>query len=96
MNVYPRGATVILQAVCQTFGASWQNITPTNLILRVIDPAGNETDYLFSQLINNGLGVYIYPLQVNIVGLWRYRFQGSGTCPTAGEGALTVANTTFS
>ena len=53
---------------------------PTAVILRLRSPDGTDTT---PTPTNTGAGVYIYDLDLNQSGVWRYRWEGTGTVQAA-------------
>lgn len=67
---------------------------PTTVTLTVEDPAGVKTAYVYGVavgLVRTALGQYYMNIPLAIAGMWRFRWDGGGVLPTAGETALSVA-----
>ena len=63
-------------------------IDPTTVVGKFEDPSGNQTSYTYgvdAELVKSVPGVYYFNIDVDEVGVWRYRFAGSGNVQTAAE-----------
>jgi len=72
-------------------------IDPTTVTIKVRDPLGTETSYLYgsSAVTKASTGIYQLLVSLTRAGLWYYRGDGTGACQATGENVLTVAPTQF-
>ena len=70
---------------------------PTDVSLKVLDPDGTETTYLFSEaeLTRDGAGIYSLELVVALEGVYHYGWQGTGTVQAAVNGVFVGKNSPF-
>lgn len=97
MNKYQPGSTVTLSV---SFSANTQPsspVDPASIALRVTDPTGAETDYLFSNggVTRNSAGSYSCQVQVILAGFWKYRWEATGGVFAAGESRFLVQSSLF-
>lgn len=84
-----------------TLGANFYNTTkqltdPTAVVLKVIDPEENQTIHI---PVHDSIGTYHYDLDTSLTdltGIWKYRFEASGTVTGAEEGAFYLRWSDFS
>jgi hypothetical protein len=72
-NSYVVGKTAVLTGTFQN-PATLAGLTPTTMTLRILDPAGIETD-MTSGFSNPAPGIYTALFVVRLVGLHSYRFE---------------------
>jgi hypothetical protein len=91
--MYTPGQTVVMTG---TFldPVTRAGLTPTSLRLRILDPAGAETD-MTSGFVNPSAGVYTFALVATTVGQWTYRWEATAPFSAACEGTFFVAKTAF-
>jgi hypothetical protein len=68
-------------------------IDPTTITLRYQDPAGVTTTVSYptgSGWSHPITGTYIYEVEVNDEGNWKYSYEGTGACDTYGEAGFVV------
>jgi hypothetical protein len=71
---------------------------PTDIKLFVKPPTGGVTTYtyLLSQVIKDSTGMYHMDLLVNAIGVWTYKWQGTGSAQvTSPDQTLTCNSTIF-
>ncbi len=71
---------------------------PTDIKLYVKPPTGSVQTYtyLMSQVVKDTTGMYHYDLLVNAIGVWTYKWQGTGTVVvTSADNTLTCNSTVF-
>ncbi len=96
MNVYQVGDRVRVTA---TFvNASAVAADPTtitcNVKVRYVGTLRTYT-YALAQLTKSGTGVYYLDVDVDVEGIWDYRFAGTGAVVAAAEGAFNVPDSQF-
>lgn len=90
-NQYDKGDRVVLRAYfTDGLGAP---AAPTTIVLRIKNPAGTIT--VTAPSANPALGTYEYDLDLNAVGDWYYRYEGTGAVVAAGEKRISVRPTQF-
>lgn len=96
MSTYTVGQTAIITGKFLD-PVSKAGLTPVTLELR-IQPPGTASEIDVTGLMSFGnpsAGVYTYNQTLNIVGVWRYRWQAGGSFTAACEGALYVPVSPF-
>jgi hypothetical protein len=74
-----------------TFTVSDVKTDPTTVTLEVKDPSGNTDTYTYSASITkNSTGVYSKTISFDEAGMWRYEWQGTGTCIAVASNSLLV------
>lgn len=68
---------------------------PTTITAKVLDPLGNEATFSGVDVIRESLGVFYVDIDVDLTGLWAYRFQGTGAMVTADEEVFYVERSAF-
>lgn len=73
---------------------------PTTVIFKVIPPSGvanivTKTYPTDIEVVKDSTGNYHLDVDATIVGEWEYRYEGTGTVITAGEGKFLVEDTPF-
>ena len=59
---------------------------------------GTVTTYVYitdAQLVRDSAGAFHVDLSLDTPGVWYYRWEGTGTCEAALEGAFSVINSNF-
>lgn len=76
----------------------WERTDPTTITLRVKGPSGATDAYTYSasDLTKNAVGVYSKDLTLASAGVYYYKWLGTGTVQTAGEGQFSVRTSQFS
>jgi hypothetical protein len=77
MNTYPIQELVGL-SVLFTDAVSNLPVDPTLVTLTVTAPDDTNTEYLPPDIVRDSIGAYHYNIAVNLVGLYIYRWQGTG------------------
>lgn len=95
VNSYDIGSLVTIST---TFtNAAGVPTAPTSAKLRVVDPNGNETDYVSGSSLNNPTtGVYNTTVNVLTAGMWTYRWEATGVLIAASDNWFIVNPTIFS
>lgn len=94
MNMYDAGNMV---TITTTFtNASGVAVNPSSVTLRVMDPNNIETDYMLGTLTNPTTGVFSQNVTVLTSGIWRYRWEATGTLVAASDSSFIVSATPFS
>lgn len=89
-NCYDLGTAIVLTG---TFADPSNNpADPGSVILRVLDPTGVETVATPTKV---SVGVYQYPIDLSVPGVWFYRFEGTAPVDTAMEANFVVASSQF-
>ena len=93
-NRYDKGDLVRLSA---TFTVSSTNTDPTTVTLKVQDPSGNTATYTYAaaEITKSATGQYYKDVSIDEGGTWYYRWEGTGTVITAGEGYLLASSGHF-
>lgn len=88
-NVYFKDSAV---RVSCTFTVNAVNTDPSTVTLKVKTPAGVTSAYTYalSQVTRSAAGVYYKDIETTEAGLWRYRWEGTGTCQATDEAAFDV------
>jgi len=74
-----------------TFAVSGTPTDPTTVKLYVRDPSGNEAEYVYADdITKDDTGDYHYDVSIDESGVWRYRWEGTGTAAGAEEGSFSV------
>lgn len=71
---------------------------PTTITLKVRDPNGIETPYVFgsSAIVKDSVGKYHFDLgPLTVAGRWFYRWIGAGSIVAAAEGSFAVNKSAF-
>lgn len=84
MNTYPLGSAINL------FGTFTQTSTgtavdPTVVKARVRDPANTEVIYADGSITHSSTGHYTVQILPSVIGVWRYRWEGTGAVIAADE-----------
>lgn len=97
MNRYSPGSTVTLSVSFATSASPSQAVDPATIALRVTDPLGNETDYLYSNggVTRTAQGAYSCAVQVVQAGYWKYRWEAQGGVFAAGESRFLISASLF-
>lgn len=90
MNVYQPGNTVQLYVSFALATGSGNPVDPTAVVCRVTDPTGVETDYSGGSITKASVGNYNFSFAVYTSGVWKYRWEGTGSVVAAQEGAFKV------
>jgi len=88
MNRYDIGNVSILTGTF--FNTVGQLTDPSSVLCRVKDPTGVVTVYSGSDITHVSVGVYSMNLPLNLVGLYFYRFEGTGALTATGDSQLQV------
>lgn len=95
MTAYVSGSTVRMYGVFSVTGV----LTDPSVVTGKVKPPGATTlNFPYgssAQLVRDGIGLYHLDMVVTATGLWRYRWEGSGSASIAGEGTFDVSNTVF-
>ena len=93
-NTYDIGDTIRLTA---TFTVSDAVTDPTTITLKVKDPVGTITSYTYAAgtVTKASTGVYTKDIALTLSGPYFYRWEGTGTVPTADETWLDVEKSQF-
>lgn len=94
MNTYYHGTLIRLSA---TFQVGGNDTDPTTVALEYKNPDGTESTVTTTGLTSTGTGHYyldITPTSTEI-GIWHYRFTGTGTCAVADEESFMILETEF-
>jgi len=80
-----------------TFTVDNVNTDPTEVTLKVKDPTGTTTTYLYSlaEVTKSATGVYHKDITLTDTGIYYYRFEGSGAVVSADENSLIVERSEF-
>ena len=97
MNTYQPGNMVTMSVAFTNNATPPAAVDPTNIMLRVTDPNGVETDYTYALalVIKNSVGNYSKQLEVLTQGYWNYRWEGTGVVIAASETRFLVSNSAF-
>lgn len=91
MNAYKVGATVRCSgAFTNDAGAA---VDPTTITFRARKPDGVVAVYVYgtdAQLVKDAVGAYHVDLPATLAGRWAYRFEGTGSAPSADEAQFSV------
>lgn len=72
------------------------NVDPTNVTLKVKNPAGTVTTYTYpTNVQRNGTGVFYYDYLVQASGVHYFNWAGTGAYTAADEASFTVVTTVF-
>lgn len=96
MNIYDIGDQVRLSVVFTD--ANDTAVDPTLITVRYIKPGGSEiaVDYDgLTAVVRDGAGAYSLDLVTDTAGVWRYRWESSGTVTAAVEGRFEVRRSMF-
>lgn len=85
MSTYDVGDTRTLTGTFRNAAGALTD--PTAVVLTVRKPDGTET---VTSTTHASTGVYTAAVSFDQSGVWRYRFEGTGTVAEAGEQMLTV------
>ena len=93
-NNYVKNQTV---RITGTFTVSGVNTDPTTVTLKIQTPAGVESTYTYAlaQVTKSATGIYYKDVSLNEVGMWYYRWEGTGTVAAADETYLNVLQSEF-
>lgn len=96
MTSYDKGDLVRLTVAFTDLGGTAAD--PTTVTLSVRDPAGTITTYTYAgaQVIKEATGAFYYDLALSTVGVYTYRWTGTGAVQAATpDTALRVNSTIF-
>lgn len=71
---------------------------PDAIIFKVKNPSDNTTTYTYGvgvELVKDSVGNYHVDVDADEVGVWYYRFVGTGAGQSAEEGDFTIRGTEF-
>jgi hypothetical protein len=68
---------------------------PTAIVARVLDPLEIIQTFQGVDVIKDAVGVYFVDLDVDVPGIWTYRFEGTGVVVAAEETAFYVERSAF-
>lgn len=71
---------------------------PSVVTFKIKNPAGTTTTYVYgtdAALVKDATGQYHIDVDIDSVGIYYYRFIGSGTLKAANEGKFTIKQTEF-
>lgn len=97
MNEYDVGDVVRL-LVTFTNSVDDSAVDPATVTARVKSPVGVKTAYVYGtdvELVKVGTGNYRLDIEPAIQGVWRYRFEGTGTYKSAGEASFEIVESVF-
>jgi hypothetical protein len=94
MNTYPLGNAITLSATF-TVASTGSLGDPSIVKLRIKDPLNVETDYTGGVLSHPSTGVFQYVLTPAIPGVWKYRWEGTGTLVAASERKIEIQPSSF-
>lgn len=98
VKTYVTGNEAVLSAVFHQPGCSPVYVDPDTVTLRVKDPSGNTTAYVYGtdvQVVQDSAGHYHANIDIDDAGTWYYRWEGDGSYKAAAEGTFTVAAGNF-
>jgi hypothetical protein len=96
MTYYQRGDLV--RITCTFTNLSTVNTDPTTVTLSVLPPSGTLATYTYAggDITKSATGIFYYDLSLTAVGVWKYRWVGTGTVVTATpDQTITVQDTVF-
>ena len=73
-------------------------VDPTAVIFKLKNPAGTVTSFTYgvdADLVRDSLGKYHIDVAVDRVGIWHYRFEGTGTAKAASESKFSIKQSAF-
>jgi uncharacterized protein YfaS (alpha-2-macroglobulin family) len=91
MNAYQVGNVVRCSGAFTT--AAGAAVDPSTITFRARKPDGTVTVYVYgtdAQLVKDSTGNYHVDLTANAAGRWAFRFEGTGSAPSAGERQFSV------
>lgn len=91
MNSYIQGATVRLKAEFRSPSGTLSN--PTTVTVKVEHPSGSEDTY--TDAVLDSTGKYHRDILAPDVGVWRYRWESTGTVQQVGEGEFLISRSAF-
>lgn len=71
---------------------------PSVVTFKVKNPAGTVTTYVYGTdiaVVKDSTGMYHVDIEIDSVGIWYYRFIGSGTLKAASEAKFTIKQSEF-
>lgn len=71
---------------------------PTSVVFKFKNPAGTITTYTYGtdvELVKENTGIYYVDIDIDSIGSWSYRFEGSGSLKTASESKFTIKQSEF-
>ncbi|HLY78211.1 MAG TPA: hypothetical protein VKQ70_02485 [Caulobacteraceae bacterium] len=87
MNVYEIDTLVkVASSFTEVTGSA---VDPTTVTLYIRDPSGALATVPMGALSHDAVGVFSYPINASVSGVWTYKFQGAGNVET------TSPDTTF-
>jgi hypothetical protein len=92
ISAAPKGQVFRLQTTVQTNSS---NVTPTSVLLYVIDPAGTTTTQSSSQMTSTGTGIYYYDYTIAREGMHYYKWVTTGNGAGASNGQFRGLDTPF-
>lgn len=96
MNFFDVNDVVISQ---RSFAAGGLSIDPTTVKVKYKDPSGNSTTWLTygvdGEVLRPSAGVYSIRIGVDEAGLWRVRWESTGTYASAVEDQFYVRTNNF-
>ena len=96
MNNYDRGDLIRCSGVFTDAAGSAQD--PDVVIFKFTDPSGTTTTYTYNaeaELVKDSVGNYHVDVNADATGLWRTRWEATGTGQAADESAFRVAESQF-
>jgi hypothetical protein len=96
MAVYEIDTLVRVAAAFTTVSGSIPT-DPTDIKLYVKPPTGGITSYTFllSQVVKDSTGMYHYDLLISAIGVWTYKWQGTGVAQVTSPDQTLNCNTTI-
>lgn len=91
LREYTSGNELVFTATF-TDPATKKGVNPTDVLLKLRDPDGIETDI---RGVGVGLGQFTATFTPVLAGIWSYRWQGTGAVVAAREGSFTITATDF-
>jgi hypothetical protein len=96
MTYYQRDDLVRL--TCTFTNLATAPTDPTTVTISVLNPSGTITAYTYAagEIIKSATGIFYYDLALTTVGLWKYRWKGTGTVIAATpDQTINVQDTAF-
>lgn len=88
VNIYDKGDLVRCTGTFTDSETPPNAVDPTTVSFKFKNPAGSVTTYVYgvdAQLVRSGVGIYYADISLTAPGIWRYRFESTGTGQAAGE-----------
>lgn len=75
-----------------TFAVNGAHTDPTTVSLLIEKPDKSQTTYTYAggTVAKTGTGVFSKQVTLDMAGIWRYEWTGTGTCAAADSGTVTV------